>query len=383
MPNPDEVPTLDITGVEPDLVALAHEGHRDNGGAENDPAIVAAIHAGDIAMSPPPTFPQMIAAFQRWHLPVTEVVRGGVKARSHYRPASLGWGDLHGLLLHHTGPFSSVSGMLALLWDGRSDLPGPLCTYSTAPDGHVYVISGGRSNHAGNGAQNVYSAILADKPAPNPGPDKVDGNAHLYGNEIMSAGASSSVYPDVQVESSVRAAAALFEHHGWKGTSAVRHGTWTTRKVDTAGASAHGDRLTTGFWQAEIQRALTLGPDRYAYPAKPAPAPKPHPAPAPAPHPAPAPAPAPRPAPTPVPVDPKVLEEIMASDADIKRLAQAIAAEVWAHPLSIGAAQQKAYGYTKSSYQAGSYLVDASWRARAASSALSKALATIKGWLGK
>lgn len=216
-------------------------------------------------MSAAVTAGELFAQLDRWHIRHQEVVRGDVKARDHHRPGA--YGNMHGLLFHHTGPFSSVAGMVSMIWNGRPDLSGPLAHATLAPDGLLYVTSLGRANHAGMGASNVAQALLDDRPAPAPGPDALDGNAQLYGLEIMSAGASTSVYPDVQVEAAVRYGAALFEHHGWKGTSALRHGGWTRRKVDTAGRSAHGDQLTQAFWQAEVQRALDLGPDAYTYPA--------------------------------------------------------------------------------------------------------------------
>jgi hypothetical protein len=262
-----DVETLDLTDVAPDPVALANPNWDASNATPED--LEEPARLGPLA-SPAVGGGALLNAFKRWRITATEVSRGGVLARNHHRPQS--YGDMHGILQHHTGPFSTVSGMLALLWDGRSDLPGPLCTYSTAPDGHVYLISGGRANHAGAGGQNVYNALIADAPTPRPGADVVDGNAHLYGNEIMSAGSASSIYPDVQVQAAVRAAAAICELHKWKGTSVIRHGDWTARKVDTAGKSQHGDVLSTSFWHSEVARALKVGPAAYTYPAT---APKP------------------------------------------------------------------------------------------------------------
>jgi hypothetical protein len=215
-------------------------------------------------MSQAMTVPELLAQLKRWHVDASEAVVGGKRARDHYRPGA--YGNMHGLIYHHTGPFSTAAGMASMIWHGRSDLPGPLAHATAEPNGHVIVTAGGRANHAGMGAPNVRDALLADRPAPAPGADAVDGNAILYGLEIMSTGARNSVYPDTQVEASVRFGAAIFEHHGWKGTSAIRHAGWTTRKVDTAGSSAHGDELTQDFWQREVDRALAEGPDAYSYP---------------------------------------------------------------------------------------------------------------------
>jgi hypothetical protein len=294
------------------------------------------------------TVPEMLAAFKRWHVDAEELVRGGVRARDHHRPQA--YGDMHGMLQHHTGPWSTVDGMKALLWDGRSDLPGPLCQFTVAPDGKVSIVSGGRANHAGAGAANVYQALVNDGATPAPGPDSVDGNAHLYGTEIMSAGASTSVYPDAQVQAAVRLDAAVCEHHGWRGNSVIRHATWTRRKVDTAGRSAHGDVLDVQFWQSEVNRALTVGPDAYSYPAGVKP-PQP---------------PTPPTPPTP-PNPPSPLGDTVT------------AADVWNHRITVSKdkAWRDAHGYSQADYAASSLVIDTSWRVRELERTVSKLAATV------
>lgn len=211
---------------------------------------------------------QLLAAYKRWGVDVVQVTRGGVSWRDHHRPASTGgWGDMHGCLLHHTGPFATVKGMLAMLWEGRSDLPGPLCNEATGPDGRVYLIGWGRANHAGLGAANVRDALLHDVAPPAPGPDAIDGNAILYGNEVIHPG--SGPYPHEQIEAAVRVTAAKIEAHGWKAASAIQHKGWTRRKVDM---SWHGDDAQADF-RDEVARALRVGPERYEFPKPPAPTP--------------------------------------------------------------------------------------------------------------
>jgi hypothetical protein len=54
--------------------------------------------------------------------------------------------DPWGVICHHTASATDIDSMLA---NGRSDLPGPLCTWALHHDGSVVVIACGRANHAG------------------------------------------------------------------------------------------------------------------------------------------------------------------------------------------------------------------------------------------
>lgn len=213
-------------------------------------------------MSQVMTDEEIIAALTRWQVRFVKVRRGGVPWREHHRPASTGdFGQMSGILNHHTGPFSSVHGMVAVLWRGRSDLPGPLCHMSTAPDGRVFLLGwNGRANHAGAGARNVRDALQNELDPPDPGPDEIDGNAILYGNEVMHPG-DRSPYPDAQIEAAVRLNAAICEHHQWSANSALMHREWTTRKPDM---SWHKHKSGHDF-RHEVQKALRRGPQQYRF----------------------------------------------------------------------------------------------------------------------
>lgn len=263
-PMPDDAPVLDLSAVEPDQVALTYGGHRDN---DATPGVGLAPDApvGLMGGARPMTGADLVAAYRRWGLTVVQVRRRGVSWRANNRPGN--YGPMCGQVAHHTGPYGTVEGMLALLFEGRSDLPGGLCTDGIAPNGTVYMISGGRANHAGKGAGNVYSALRDDRTPGPPGPDAADGNAVLYGDEVMNPGDGATRYPDPQFEALVRVQAARAQWHGWDGAHSIRHGGWTTRKIDTRGTTAHGDTITQDFLQREVARALRLGPDLYAYPA--------------------------------------------------------------------------------------------------------------------
>lgn len=97
--------------------------------------------------------------------------------QTRFRPASTGGFDPAGVLCHHTatGPKTSVAAVLRLLVEGRSDLPGPLCTFGLGRDGTVYIVSRGRSNHAG--AAKASGTMAAG-----------DGNTIYYGIEAFNDG---------------------------------------------------------------------------------------------------------------------------------------------------------------------------------------------------
>lgn len=143
----------------------------------------------------------------------------------------------HGVIIHHTGPYTSVAQMIDMLRHGRSDLPGPLCHAGGRPSGVIDLIGWHDANHAGMGSQNVLDAVFADREPPAPGPDNVDGNSAFYGLELIHPGDGKTPWPDKQVEGAVRYAAALCRLHGWDENSVIFHRGWTTRKVDPRGLS--------------------------------------------------------------------------------------------------------------------------------------------------
>lgn len=58
------------------------------------------------------------------------------------------------IIAHHTATPTRAKGdlpTLRLLIDGRSDLPGPLCQIALSRSGVVYMVAGGKANHAGKG----------------------------------------------------------------------------------------------------------------------------------------------------------------------------------------------------------------------------------------
>lgn len=142
--------------------------------------------------------------------------------RSHNRNAVGAWGPVNGVLIHHTAGTSSA----ALVYGGRSDLPGPLAHTHLAKNGTATMVSAGRANHAGKAAQNAFAAVVAESathPKPSAASGTVDGNQHFYGIEIENLGNGRDPYPTAQYDAAVCWAAAICRAHGWGANSVVGH----------------------------------------------------------------------------------------------------------------------------------------------------------------
>lgn len=140
-----------------------------------------------------------------------------------------------GVMVHHTGPYATVAGMIDLLRKGRRDLPGPLCHAAGRPSGVIDLVGWNDTNHAGLGSLAVLEAVIRDKPVPLPSRDSEDGNAAFYGIELIHPGDGRTPWPPAQVEAAVRYCAAVCRLHGWTANSVIFHKGWTTRKPDPRG----------------------------------------------------------------------------------------------------------------------------------------------------
>lgn len=157
--------------------------------------------------------------------------------RTHNRNHVGAWGPVHGVMVHHTVT-SGTSGSVDLCYNGRSDLPGPLCHGVVAKDGTVYLVGHGRANHAGLGDGDVLAAVRAERALPADNEADTDGNARFYGFECVNLGDNRDPWPKEQVEAVVRASAALCRAHGWGkqgATSVIGHSEWQPGKVDPRG----------------------------------------------------------------------------------------------------------------------------------------------------
>ncbi len=150
-------------------------------------------------------------------------------------------GQVLGVLCHHTGGPATGDGRLgtltvpgypslAVVVNGRTDLPGPLCNVGLARDGAWVVVAAGQAWHAGTGA---YAWCPANT-----------GNTHLVGVEAESNG-SGTDWTAAQIASYPRGVAALLAHEGLPASRAIAHREWATppgRKVDPAGIDMNAFR---------------------------------------------------------------------------------------------------------------------------------------------
>jgi hypothetical protein len=138
-------------------------------------------------------------------------------------------------MVHHTG--SDNPDQRALLYNGLSDLPGPLCHFGLAQTGVIHLIGWGRANHAGGGDPDVYQHVLNEdytgvlKPRYHQGsPGAVDGNTHFYGVEIWYDGTHHM--NDKQYATLLKLGAAICDFHSWSYKSVIGHGEWSDWKWD-------------------------------------------------------------------------------------------------------------------------------------------------------
>ncbi|MEU6377495.1 peptidoglycan-binding protein [Streptomyces sp. NPDC046909] len=172
------------------------------------------------------------------------------------------WGPVNGVIIHHTVTFGTTA-TVSLCFNGRSDLPGPLCHGVIAKDGTVHLVGNGRANHAGSGDGDVLEAVIAER-ATLPAPDEndTDGNVHFYGFECVNLGDGKDPWPEVQLDAMARASAALCRAHGWTAASVIGHKEWTSAKIDPRG-------FTMADFRARVSQLLGEQPTETT-PAKPA-----------------------------------------------------------------------------------------------------------------
>lgn len=136
-----------------------------------------------------------------------------------------------GVVVHHTGPWSTVSGMVQLCINGRSDLPGPLCHVVLAPDGVCHLIAAGRANHAGTGGWKTLS-----------------GNSSVFGIEAIHSGSKTAPWPGVQVDAFVVCAGAMAKLVKASADLVCAHREWTPRKIDPTNIDMNNFRERVRQW---------------------------------------------------------------------------------------------------------------------------------------
>ncbi|MEU6143251.1 N-acetylmuramoyl-L-alanine amidase [Streptomyces sp. NPDC047081] len=178
-------------------------------------------------MATPLTAAQMLAALKAEGLTVHEHTGW----TTHNRDAATGksFGPVIGVLIHHT----AGHGDKELCYNGRSDLPGPLCHAWLGKTDGLWTIGNGRTNHAGGVDLDVLNALREEKsPLPTDNQANADGNDCLYGLEIENLGNGKDPYPDAQYRQAVLWAAAICRAHGWSEKSVAGHKEVQPGKVD-------------------------------------------------------------------------------------------------------------------------------------------------------
>ena len=208
-------------------------------------------------MSTPLTAAQMLAALKAEGLTVHEHPGW----TTHNREAATGkvFGPVIGVLIHHT----AGHGDKELCYNGRSDLPGPLCHSWLGKTDGLWMIGHGRANHAGLVDLDVLNALRAEtSPLPHDDQANADGNDVLYGLEIENLGNVLDPYPADQYRAAVLWAAALCRAHGWSENSVAGHKEVQPGKVDPS--------FDMDVFRADVREHLASGPA-----VKPAPSPTP------------------------------------------------------------------------------------------------------------
>lgn len=193
-------------------------------------------------MATPATATQFTAGAEKAGL---QIVRHQEWATHNRGDRGDGWGPVNGIVVHHFGPYSTLTGAVNLAYNGRSDLPGPLYHGLISPGGAVHMVGWGRVNHAGLGDPVVLKHVISeDYPLPKPQQSTKDGNARFYGFCLLNSGSSSDPYSEVQLVAAARTCAVLLWHHGWTERSVIGHREWTSGKVDpSTSMTAFRDRV--------------------------------------------------------------------------------------------------------------------------------------------
>ncbi|MGW8554037.1 peptidoglycan-binding protein [Streptomyces tubercidicus] len=193
--------------------------------------------------------------------------------RTHNRNRHGNWGPMNGVMIHHTGPYSSEADMVELCRVGYQALPGPLCHGVIDRSGTVHLVGYGRSNHAGMGDTDTLLAVIAENHEhPRANAEDTDGNRHFYGFECINTG--NQPWPSAQLDAMARAAAAVCHAHGWNAHSVIGHKEWKPSKSDPGGIDMDAFRVRVARHLKD--HGKKPGPKPHPEP-KPHPKPKPHP----------------------------------------------------------------------------------------------------------
>lgn len=151
------------------------------------------------------------------------------------RNAGRSYGDMHGVMLHHTVT-RDVQRTISIVKDvgqPENDVPPPLYNGVIDKSGLLHVIGWGRANHAGLGDDDVLRAVTAEHyPLPAPNELNTDGNAHFYGFAGINMGDGKDPWPAAQLQTMAEVAGVICRAHGWTEKSCIGHLEWQRGKID-------------------------------------------------------------------------------------------------------------------------------------------------------
>src|SRR3954470_8271502 len=202
---------------------------------------------GRTRMATPLTADRMLTALKAEGLTVNEHTGW----RTHNRDTATGktFGPVIGVLIHHTAGQNDRE----ICYNGRSDLPGPLCHSWLGKTAGLWMIGSGRANHAGLADLDVLNALRAESsPLPKDDQANADGNDVLYGLEIENRGDSKDPYPDAQYRQAVLWAAAICRAHGWTEKSVAGHKECQPGKIDPS--------FDMDTFRADVKKQLATKP---------------------------------------------------------------------------------------------------------------------------
>lgn len=163
----------------------------------------------------------------------------GVRSwKTHNRTKATGktFGGVNGIMVHHTVT-KGKQATIDICYNGHASLPGPLCHGVISKDGSVNLVSAGYANHAGLGDDDVFRAVVAEKPIPTDNEANTDGNKHFYGFECENLGDGKDPWPAVQLTGIINACAGICVKKGWSEKSVIGHLEWQPGKIDPRGFS--------------------------------------------------------------------------------------------------------------------------------------------------
>lgn len=202
----------------------------------------------------------IIAALRDYRLTVHEMDGWRNRGRPYaFNPYGQAW--------HHDAfseSFPDWDAARYMTFSGRPDLPPPLCNGAIGEQGTIYLCAYGNANHAGKNRSSVHARLQKGQAPLDRAyrlpyeADSVVGNSRLWGWECRNAGTGRD--PWEQLETMIRAGAAMADACGWNANQNAAHAELTARKIDPAGFEMANFRLSIALTQLHHAGYTTVPP---------------------------------------------------------------------------------------------------------------------------